>query len=139
MTLHVVNISKEAVALIAHDAPLVSIGDRWGNRTVIPNAEERPLLYLTFSPGDDLRGDDVLYGFTKEQAQKLIAFVEANRAAGTLYIQCGEGRMRSYTLCETLSNWGNDIKRDLKQSSVIDGWYDRHTANILTAELRHGE
>lgn len=127
------NVGKDRIKDIPEDAPIVSIGDVYSSPINIPNAANRPLLVLSFFPGDHFHNDvaaDRL--FTKDKGEQLVAFCEEHRKAGVeaIYIQCGEGRIRSYTLCTVLSSI-EGYRHDHANSSFQRGIIDLKTAHVL--------
>ncbi|MCY1300586.1 hypothetical protein D9M68_19750 [compost metagenome] len=127
------NIGKDRLNKIPKDAPLVSISDAYSSAPEIPNRQNRPILFLSFFPGDHFQENtDPERLFTKEKGQQVVAFCEEHRKAGAdaIYIQCGEGRIRSYTLC-TLINQMEGYQHDHANSSVQRGVIDRVTARML--------
>jgi hypothetical protein len=127
------NVGKDRLATIPKDAPLVSISDAYSSSPTIPNQQNRPVLFLSFFPGDHFHNDiDPERLFTKEKAEELVTFCEEHRKAGAeaIYMQCGEGRIRSYTLC-TVINEMEGYSHDHANSSFRTGVIDRVTARYL--------
>ncbi|MNZ13303.1 hypothetical protein D3C78_301990 [compost metagenome] len=131
-TVRLVNISKGRVQRIHHMAPLISISDRYSTPPAIPARDQRPLLLLDFFPADfapELSKDSLL---TAEKADKIIKFVEEQREAGAevIYVQCGEGRIRSFSVCTALESL-DGFHRDANDACIKSGILDRYTFNLL--------
>lgn len=127
-TLIVKNISKDSVANIDHRTPLISICDRFGARPPIPGSKAgRRVLYLEFDPGDHYEGATLI---TAEQVKDIKAFVDSLPSdTKFLYIHCGEGRIRSYTVAAALMCAYDHICHD------GSGTLDRKTYHIVRGEL----
>lgn len=139
MDVRLVNISKQRVATIEEDAPLVSICDPRGIPPQIPNRGNRPLLFLEFYPADNaMPSDHPSQQFTEEKARKFFKFLEEQKAAGAkvVYIQCGEGRIRSWTLAEEASCLLDGFVHDTVNASIQKGIIDRYTRRILVTTAR---
>ncbi len=131
--LRLTNISKQAVQKIPHDAPLISISDRYSPGTVIPNKDKRPLLEIKFFPGDHIEEHQKQYAMTQEIAKQIFDFVEEHKDKGLIYVNCGEGRFRSFTVCETLESlmFGQGVRRDRTLATIKEGVLDRYTYRQL--------
>lgn len=131
-----INIGRDYLKDIPKDAPVVSIRDAYTDGADIPNADSRPILRLSFFPGDALAGMDIdpERMFTVEKGEQLVAFCEEQRKAGAdaIYIQCGEGRIRSYTLCSIVGTM-EGYMHDRGESTFPQGTIDRVTARILNS------
>lgn len=132
-TLRLTNISKQAVREIPHDAPLISISDRYSSGTAIPNKGKRPLLEIKFFPGDHIQKDQMEHCMTPALAKQIFDFVKEHKDKGLIYVSCGEGRIRSYTICDTLETlmFCEGVRRDCTLASIKQGVLDRHTHRQL--------
>jgi len=132
----VVNISKKRVFELPSDAPLISISDAYSVGVAIPNEKNRPLLKLEFFPRDHAPEISEDRCMTQERAEKIFAFVEEQVAAGAevIYVQCTEGRVRSFTICATVGQL-EGVTHDHASSCIKSGILDRYTCNILGDEL----
>ncbi len=137
----VTNISREMVLKIPIDAPIISIGDRYSQFTNIPNHENRPVLRVNFFTGDHASPDVANHILNDEQAEKILTFVKENLDKEVIYVQCGEGRIRSYTVCDALSYAliEQDVIHDHELASIKTGIIDRHTARTLIEVARRDE
>lgn len=132
----VVNISRKRVAEIPNTAPLISISDAYSVGVSIPNEKNRPLLKLEFFPRDHAPEISEDRCMTQERAEKIFAFVEEQVAAGAevVYVQCTEGRVRSFTICAIVSQLEN-VDHDHDSSCIKSGILDRYTYNTMGDEL----
>jgi len=130
-TVRITNIGKDALQTIDYKAPLISISDRYSHGYSIPGKDTRPLLQLDFFPGDHLDEQEKKYALTEKQVGRVVEFVEANRDNGLVYIQCGEGRIRSYTLCVSLSRMMANVTHDSSIASIKQGVVDRYTRKVI--------
>lgn len=136
MTVRLINISKKRVGDIDKNAPLISINDYYSEPPAIPNRDNRPLLFSTFFPGDHaMSSDDKERLMTAERAQKIIEFCIAQRNDGheAIYVQCGEGRIRSYTVCTVLEDYlhGDVFEHDRENACIKHGIVDRYTFHMM--------
>lgn len=136
-TIRFTNIGKNQLSNLDKDVPVISIRDKYSDYPVIPNASKREILRLTFFPGDHIQtSEDNL--FSKNDALCVLAFISRQIDAGRdkIYIQCGEGRIRSYTLVneicysEVSEIFGDNFhfKMDTTESNFPRGIIDRVTA-----------
>lgn len=142
MDVRLINISKQRVATVDPNAPLVSICDPNGLPPHIPNRENRPLLFLEFYPGDHAMPEDRPNQlFTTSKARKFIDFINAQKEAGAeaIYIQCGEGRIRSWTLAEQAHCELEGFDHDTENASIKSGIIDRYTRRIFADAVREIE
>lgn len=138
----VTNISREMVLKIPIDAPIISIGDRYSQFTDIPNHENRPVLRVNFFTGDHASPDMAEHTLNEEHAEKILAFVKENLDKEVIYVQCGEGRIRSYTVCDALSYAfiEEGVIHDHELATIKTGIIDRHTAHgLIKVARRHEE
>lgn len=138
MDVKLANISKTRVQSINPNAPLISIGDYYSLPVAIPNRENRPLLFVDFFPGDHaMPGDHPSRMLTAEKAEQIVKFVEAQRKAGAeiVYVQCGEGRIRSYTIATTIENYLEGFRHSPEDACIKQGIVDRYTYSILRKVL----
>lgn len=131
-----VNISKNRLQQVDPKAPVISITDRYSNGVAIPGKDQRPLLQVMFFPRDHAPELDPEGCMTPERAAEIFKFAEAQRDAGAevIYVQCGEGRIRSFTICATLAQL-EGFEHDHGNSCIKSGILDRYTYNILGDEL----
>lgn len=138
MDVRLVNISKGRVSRVDHNAPLVSISDAYTLPPEIPNRDKRPLLLLEFFPGDHATPNESRERLmTAEKASLLINFIEAQRKAGAevIYFQCGEGRIRSYTLATCAWRYLEGYRHDTANACVSQGIIDRYTFNMAARAM----
>lgn len=133
--LRLTNIGKHQVQDIPRDAPLISIFDKYSYPAQIPNEKDRPVLRLNFFPGDHLDANERHEGMTPEIARQVIDFVQDNREQGHIYVQCGEGRIRSWTICSVLSRQLDFILHDTEISAIKSGNVDRWTHSVLRSTI----
>lgn len=133
--LRLTNIGKHQVPNIPHHAPLITISDKYSYPPPIPNEKNRPVLRLDFFPGDHLDANEKDEAIKPEQVRKLVEFVQDNREAGHIYVQCGEGRIRSWTICSVLSRQLDLVLHDTEISAIKNGNVDRWTHNVLRTVL----
>lgn len=127
-----INISKGRLQNVDPKAPVISITDRYSNGVAIPGKDQRPLLQVEFFPRDhapEIAEDRCM---TAEMADSIIKFAEDQRKAGhkVIYVQCGEGRIRSYTIVTLLEELDGFI-RDTDQCCIKSGIMDRYTQRIM--------
>lgn len=136
MTTRLVNISKQRLQQVDPKAPVISITDRYSNGVAIPGKDQRPLLQVMFFPRDFAPELDPEGCMTPERAAEIFKFAEEQRDAGAevIYVQCGEGRIRSYTICTALGQL-EGFDHDHANSCIKSGVLDRYTYNILGDEL----
>ncbi|MNO25622.1 hypothetical protein D3C76_154640 [compost metagenome] len=127
-----VNISKGRVQQIDHKAPLISICDRYSTPAAIPGRGQRPLLLLEFFPADHAPEISKEHLMTEAKADAVIKFVEEQREAGheVIYVNCGEGRVRSYSVCAALESL-EGFHHDHANACIKQGILDRYTFNLL--------
>jgi predicted protein tyrosine phosphatase len=132
-TLRLTNISKQEVGKIPNDAPLISISDKYSSGAAIPNKDNRPLLRVDFFPGDHTGENERDHCMRPEVARQIFDFVNEHMDKGLIYVNCGEGRIRSYTVCETLETLLLDkgVRRDSSLASIKHGVLDRYTYRQL--------
>lgn len=137
-----VNISKQRVGQVDANTPLVSICDPRGIPPHIPNRENRPVLFLEFYPGDHAMPEDRPHElFTDGKCKRFIDFINAQKEAGAevIYIQCGEGRIRSWTLAEQAHCELEGFIHDTENASIQSGIIDRYTRRIFVDTVRQLE
>lgn len=134
-TLRLTNIGKHHLPNIPHDAPLISITDRYSMAPVIPNRDKRPVLFATFFPGDHLTSTERHEGMTPDLARKIVKFVEENRDKKHIFVQCGEGRIRSWTICSVLERMLDFTVHDTERATIKQGMVDKYTHNILMSTI----
>lgn len=136
-TLNFVNVGKKDITNVDKNAPVVSVRDKYSDYAVIPNASKRDILHLCFFPGDHINTSEENL-LTKNQVLCLLAFVsqQLDKGVEKIYVQCGEGRIRSYTLVTELcysdvsSIYGENVRfnHDKAGSTFPNGVIDRVTA-----------
>jgi hypothetical protein len=131
-----VNISKGRLQQVDPKAPVISITDRYSNGVAIPGKDQRPLLQVEFFPRDhapELGADGCM---TAEKAEAIIKFAEEQRDAGAevIYVQCGEGRIRSFTVCSAIDHL-EGFEHDHANSCIKSGIIDRYSFNHLMDEV----
>ncbi len=134
--IRLVNISKAKAKTLKVNDPIVSISDIYDRDTIhFPNEHIRPILHVEFFPGDHMVACAEENMMTDAKAKSILDFVLAQRDAGaeTIYFQCGEGRIRSYTCCDVLSFMDGFI-HDHESSCIKRGILDLHTARILSKQ-----
>jgi len=130
--IQVTNIAKDKVGSIPMDAPLISISDKYSYGAAIPNEKNRPLLKLDFFPGDHIDFDNRDHCMRPELAKKIFDFMAKRKDGEVVYIQCGEGRFRSYTLCTMLEHLLYPrVRHNRELATVKQGNEDRYTAREL--------
>lgn len=137
MDVRLVNISKARVQNVDHNAPLISISDSHSGHVPVPNETKRPLLRLSFFPGDNAMPGDEGRLMTVERARQVAEFVEEQRKAGAqiIYVQCGEGRIRSWTICTTVAHRLDGFTHDSDNGCIKSGIVDRYTHRMMSHEL----
>lgn len=132
-TLRLTNISKQKVSQIPIDAPLISISDKYSPGAAIPNKDNRPLLRIDFFPGDHMSEDERDHCMRPEVAKKIFDFVNEHKDKGLIYVNCGEGRIRSYTVVDTLESllFEQGVRRDSSLACIKQGVTDRYTYRKL--------
>lgn len=139
MTIRVINISKQRVQSVDVNTPIISICDPRGIPPQIPNRENRPLLLLEFYPADHAMPEDrPEEKMTEAKTKRIVDFVKAQKEAGheRIFVQCGEGRIRSFTICTMLEDYMEDVQHDREEACIKEGIIDRYTRNIMKSYLR---
>lgn len=136
-TIRFTNIGKNQLSKLNKNVPVISIRDKYSNFVDIPNEKNREVLRLTFFAGDHMVTTPENL-FSKNDALCVLAFISKQLDAGEeqIYIQCGEGRIRSYTLVNEICYsdlsdiFGEDVrfKMDTSESNFKRGVIDRVTA-----------
>lgn len=131
-----INISKGRLQDIDPSAPVISITDRYSSGVSIPGKDQRPLLQVRFFPRDYAPELAEEHCMTAEIADSIIKFTEDQRKAGhkVIYVQCGEGRIRSYTVTTLLEELDGFI-RDTPHCCIRSGVMDRYTQRIMGARI----
>lgn len=136
-TILVTNIAKTQLSKLNQNYPVISITDRYTPRPEIPNPKnKRDILYLVFSPGDHFETDEKNL-LSLKQTFDIIEFVKQQfeKKVEKIYIQCGEGRIRSYTLANAIYRYldepflkeGYNVQHCTKESAIKTGSIDRTT------------
>jgi len=138
-TLRVTNVGKHQLPHLDQSLPLISIYDKYSYRASIPNEANRPVLNLCFFPGDHLDVSEKTDALTPEQAKSVVEFVKEHKDKGQIFVQCGEGRIRSWTICSSLVRTPLDIEHDTTLSAIKSGVIDRVTHNVMRTTIREME
>ncbi len=133
MTVRLINISKDRLQQIDPMTPLISISDRYSSPVIIPHKEQRPLLQVEFFPRDHAPEIAEEHCMTPELANSIIKFALDQQKAGAevIYVQCGEGRIRSFTIVAALEMELEGFHRDASQCCIKQGLLDRYTYHVL--------
>lgn len=120
------NIGKDAVKGEPATIPLISISDRYSKHLEIPGENKgRHVLRLYFFPGDHF--DDKEKCVKEEHAIAIDKFMaELPEGTTEVLVNCGEGKIRSYTVCEAMYN-----RYDLVDHHSGRGQMDRYTFHGL--------
>ncbi len=96
------NIGKNKFDNQSRSCPVISISDRYSSGACIPGSKAgRNILYLDFFPGDHFENKELC--ITEEHAKQIREFILALPDDTTeLLVNCGEGKIRSYTVCTVL-------------------------------------
>lgn len=144
-TVKLTNVGKQQVATLNPTSPVISICDKYSSPAVIPNESNRRILRLTFFTMDHMPSVDEDDCLSKDQVRDIINFIKLSAQEGhdKIYLQCGEGRIRSYTLASGIANYhrysdegiialnGIVLEYCNKDSVIKQGIEDRKTANRL--------
>lgn len=127
----VTNIAAKQLSKIPEGAPVISISDVYSPPANIPG--NRRVLRLSFFAGDHLSTDESRL-ISKEQVADIFRFIEAVKGDGSdhLFIQCGEGRIRSYTLMVFLVSEVDGLVRCGEMAAFPRGIIDLCTISRLS-------
>lgn len=119
------NIGKAAVASHNHELPIISISDRYTAGVAIPGEKiGRSVLRVDFFAGDHFEDKELC--ITEEIVKEIYDFVNGlPPETETLLVNCGEGCIRSNTICDILYRDHPRVKNHLG-----DGVRDRYTYHI---------
>ncbi len=121
-TVKLTNVGKQQVATLNPTKPVISIRDKYSSAAVIPNEKNRRVLRLCFFASEHLASvheDDCL---SKDDVKNIIEFIKLSAEEGQdkIYFQCGEGRIRSYTLATDIVNFHRYSDEGIKALKGID-------------------
>lgn len=139
------NVSRGQISTLNPTKPVITIRDKYSAPAVIPNEKNRRVLPLCFFASEHLASvsdDDCL---SKDDVRNIIELIKlsADEGQDKIYFQCGEGRIRSYTLATDIVNFhrysdegikalkGIDLKYCNKDSVIKKGIEDRDVARRL--------
>ncbi|MNY40175.1 hypothetical protein D3C86_1749000 [compost metagenome] len=97
----------------------------------VPNVEGRPVLFVDFFPGDYLEPQERKHAMSDVRARRIVDFVIENRDKGHIFVQCGEGRFRSWTICHVMERAFGNTEHCTELSAVKQGSVDRYTRKVL--------
>lgn len=137
------NISKDAVKSEPVTLPLISISDRYSKHLEIPGEKKgRHVLRLDFFPGDYF--DDKEKCVKEEHAAAITKFMaELPEGTTEILVNCGEGKIRSYTVCEAMYHRFDQIDHHSGRGQMdrytfhglMDAWEKQDaTADVLAED-----
>lgn len=154
-TIKLMNIAKSQLQHVDTKCPVVSISDVYSSPAAIPGSKVKPIprdvVYADFFALDHFPEDtDESKGLNKETVKNIIDLIKrtANTDHDKIYFQCGEGRIRSYTLASELAflqTYSDDgirgleninLKYSSEESDIKKGITDVRTARLL---IKHVE
>ena len=115
------NIGKNKFDNRSRTCPVISISGRYSSGACIPGSKAgRNILYLEFFAGDHF--EDKSLCITEEHAKQIREFILALPDDTTeLLVNCGEGKIRSYTVCMVLYRMFDAIQMH-DGSGVVDDY-----------------
>lgn len=140
----VINVSQKKVNTFDNTLPVITIGDPDHPYQTLDNEQNRHVLRLHFHPGDEkflYEADDQQYAFTEVMAKQVDEFINHCMTTGenTVLIQCGQGMIRSFTLCVAIRDGYPGVVHDKSAACVKDGMMDNHTYCTLMRYIHFKE
>lgn len=143
------NIGKPQLTKVSKDYPVISIRDKYSSVAEIPNKEKRRVLHLCFFASDYMPSVADQDQISKEDVANIIALIKLAAEEGheKVYVQCGEGRIRSYTLARTITYYhqisdegilalkGIEVEYCNKESAYHRGIIDRSISSRVESFL----